>query len=365
MNFVEVTRRRHRRRAPGSSGRPTGRSRSRRATARRRSRRGRQDARRRLPARAPRHRRGRRRASASFRARADVVEYLGNEELLHVNAADQDIVAIVDSEHRVRAGRHRQPRPAARQAPPVRRRDRALTLAPDAGRGRRLTAADRRTTHGIGPGGSLRGRSRRARRRVAGHPSRALPDVPGRHDRAGRRLARDARHRRSSRCGRDPRDRRRGPRAARPPVPARRPARRCSRSRPATLDVADDGDDRGPGPRRAARARGGDRDARRDVAHARRASTRRPGSPTELMHLYLATDLRPADGDRLGPDEDERLLARADAVARRGGGRGAWRDPRREVDRRAALAGAAPRRPRRPRGVTGLLARGPASRAGR
>jgi multiple sugar transport system ATP-binding protein len=40
----------------------------------------------------------------SFRARADVVEYLGNEELLHVSAADQDIVAIVDSEHRVRPG---------------------------------------------------------------------------------------------------------------------------------------------------------------------------------------------------------------------------------------------------------------------
>jgi multiple sugar transport system ATP-binding protein len=29
---------------------------------------------------------------AAFRARADVVEYLGNEELLHVNAADQDVV---------------------------------------------------------------------------------------------------------------------------------------------------------------------------------------------------------------------------------------------------------------------------------
>jgi multiple sugar transport system ATP-binding protein len=42
--------------------------------------------------------------SGSFRARADVVEYLGNEELLHVNAADQDIVAIVNSEHRVRPG---------------------------------------------------------------------------------------------------------------------------------------------------------------------------------------------------------------------------------------------------------------------
>jgi len=39
-----------------------------------------------------------------FQARADVVEYLGNEELLHVNAADKDIVAIVNSEHRVKPG---------------------------------------------------------------------------------------------------------------------------------------------------------------------------------------------------------------------------------------------------------------------
>jgi len=40
----------------------------------------------------------------TFRTRADVVEYLGNEELLHVNAADKDIVAIVGSEHGVRPG---------------------------------------------------------------------------------------------------------------------------------------------------------------------------------------------------------------------------------------------------------------------
>jgi ADP-ribose pyrophosphatase len=32
-----------------------------------------------------------------------------------------------------------------------------------------------------------------------------------------------------------------------------------------------------------------------------------PGFASELMHLYLATNLRPAHGDRLGPDEDERL----------------------------------------------------------
>jgi ADP-ribose diphosphatase len=34
-----------------------------------------------------------------------------------------------------------------------------------------------------------------------------------------------------------------------------------------------------------------------------------PGFTDELMHLYLATDLSPADPDgRLGPDEDERLI---------------------------------------------------------
>jgi ADP-ribose pyrophosphatase len=32
-----------------------------------------------------------------------------------------------------------------------------------------------------------------------------------------------------------------------------------------------------------------------------------PGFATELMHLYLATDLTPAEHDRLGPDEDEHL----------------------------------------------------------
>jgi 8-oxo-dGTP pyrophosphatase MutT (NUDIX family) len=44
-----------------------------------------------------------------------------------------------------------------------------------------------------------------------------------------------------------------------------------------------------------------------------------PGFTSELMHLYLATDLKPAHGDRLGPDEDERLvlerISLADAVA--------------------------------------------------
>ena len=49
-----------------------------------------------------------------------------------------------------------------------------------------------------------------------------------------------------------------------------------------------------------------------------------PGFATELMHLYLATDLEPASEGRLGPDEDERLelervpVADALAMAERG-----------------------------------------------
>jgi multiple sugar transport system ATP-binding protein len=42
--------------------------------------------------------------SVALRATADVVEYLGNEELIHVRAGGRDLVAIVSSEHRVRPG---------------------------------------------------------------------------------------------------------------------------------------------------------------------------------------------------------------------------------------------------------------------
>jgi len=42
--------------------------------------------------------------AAQFRATADVVEYLGNEELLHLNVGGRDVVAIVDSENRVKPG---------------------------------------------------------------------------------------------------------------------------------------------------------------------------------------------------------------------------------------------------------------------
>ena len=37
-------------------------------------------------------------------ATADVVEYLGNEELIHASVGDNDIVAIVSASHRVRPG---------------------------------------------------------------------------------------------------------------------------------------------------------------------------------------------------------------------------------------------------------------------
>jgi multiple sugar transport system ATP-binding protein len=42
--------------------------------------------------------------TATIEGTADVVEYLGNEELLHVSVSGTDIVAIVDSSHRVRPG---------------------------------------------------------------------------------------------------------------------------------------------------------------------------------------------------------------------------------------------------------------------
>jgi multiple sugar transport system ATP-binding protein len=41
---------------------------------------------------------------ASFAAKADVVEYLGNEELIHLDVAGRDIVALLSSEHRIRSG---------------------------------------------------------------------------------------------------------------------------------------------------------------------------------------------------------------------------------------------------------------------
>jgi ADP-ribose pyrophosphatase len=90
-----------------------------------------------------------------------------------------------------------------------------------------------------------------------------------------------------------------------------------------TLDVADDGTIEDP-----------DLAARRELEEetGMRAGTWRkvarfytaPGFASELMHLYLATDLAVADGERLGPDDDEHLTLERmpvpDAVAAAGRG---------------------------------------------
>jgi len=74
------------------------------------------------------------------------------------------------------------------------------------------------------------------------------------------------------------------------------------------LDVADDGtkEDPEPAARRELEEETGLRaGAWRKLGQFYSA----PGFTDELMHLYLATDLSPADPDgRLGPDEDERLI---------------------------------------------------------
>ena len=222
------------------------------------------------------------RAPASFRARADVVEYLGNEELLHVNAADQDIVAIVDSEHRVRPGDIVNlvlPLDKLHLFDGETRPDAGCPTSPVAG-GRRLSGEPRRI-HGDaarprrippGPNSSSASSSR-------GSSTRAVPDVPGRHRRACRRLALHARHRRPPGRGRrssriDAEDRVRssasrvaGRRSA-AGDPGRRPRRRRRRRRTRTPTSP------------PARARGGDRAARRRRGETWRASTPPRASPT-------------------------------------------------------------------------------------
>ena len=98
MNFVELPRRRRRRpRSTASVHFPVSRTSTGGGP-------GAGDTRRRgLPAGAPGARRGRG-PVGTVQGTADVVEYLGNEELLHVSVDDTDIVAIVDSSHRVQPG---------------------------------------------------------------------------------------------------------------------------------------------------------------------------------------------------------------------------------------------------------------------
>jgi ADP-ribose pyrophosphatase len=74
-----------------------------------------------------------------------------------------------------------------------------------------------------------------------------------------------------------------------------------------TLDVADDGTIEDPdlaAPRELEEETGMRAGSWRKVARFYTA----PGFSSELMHLYLATDLAVADGDRLRPDDDEHLL---------------------------------------------------------
>ena len=73
-----------------------------------------------------------------------------------------------------------------------------------------------------------------------------------------------------------------------------------------TLDVADDGSIEDPdlaAPRELEEETGMRAGSWRLLARFYTA----PGFTSELMHLYLATDLRPADGKRLDPDKDENL----------------------------------------------------------
>ena len=74
-----------------------------------------------------------------------------------------------------------------------------------------------------------------------------------------------------------------------------------------TLDVMDDGSIEDPeraAPRELEEETGMRAGTWRRIATFYTA----PGFASELMHLYLATDLRPADGELLTPDEDEHLL---------------------------------------------------------
>jgi ADP-ribose pyrophosphatase len=74
-----------------------------------------------------------------------------------------------------------------------------------------------------------------------------------------------------------------------------------------TLDRADDGSAEDP---EVAAPRELEEETGMRAASWRRIASffTAPGFASELMHLYLATDLREADGERLTPDADEHLL---------------------------------------------------------
>ena len=250
--------------------------------------------------------------AATFRANADVVEYLGNEELLHVNSGGRDIVAIVNTSigssratsststsrstssmsSMARVGHRSRP---ARRWP--RRRDRVDRVkepgpgtaeAQGVSAGPNPTALEERVVDSriLHHGRYLdlridtieRADGSRATREIVGHPGAVAVVAIDADDRV--LLVRQFR----VAVGRTLLE-----------IPA------------GTLDVdaatgeVESPDSPRPGSfwRRPATA-----PASGSISAA---SGPHPGFASELMHLYLATDLYPADADRLGPDEDERL----------------------------------------------------------
>ena len=308
MNFVEsrtaadgTGRRAPERRADRPD--PGAHARTRRSAAGRQGRRG-------LPPGAPRAGRGRGPA-ATVKGTADVVEYLGNEELLHVTVERQghrrDRRLVAPGE----AGRRRHAPAAGRQAPHVRSGDRHDAQY----RSAQIAPPDRITAAGPDAGRPSRGPSdarppaKTARASSSKRsPPRALPrrSASTRSERADGTTG-DARRRAATRA------RSRCSRSTTTTVLLvrqwRHPAGRALLEIPAgTLDIVARGVDRGPGrsPRGA-------------------SSRRRPGY---RAGSWRAADLvldgarvrdradapvprdRPAAGprdDRLGPDEDERL----------------------------------------------------------
>ena len=248
---------------------------------------------------------------ATVQVKADVVEYLGNEELLHVTAGAKELVAVVGAEHRVRPG------------------DILNLVVPlyklhlfDAESGSLLAASTRPRRADRRPDRPTRGATidpfddpvAEAELRETTVDSRVIhrgpdADVPGRHHRADRRLAPPARDRRPSRGGRDRRARRRRPGPARSPVPDGRrpdPARDPGR-RPSTST-------RRPG---RSRTRTWPR-----PASSRRRPASAPARGSKLGEFWTAPGFsdgasststwRPTSGrpttDRLDPDDDEALV---------------------------------------------------------
>ena len=263
---------------------------------------GRQDARGGLPARAPRHRRGEldRRVVPGAGRRRRVPRQRGAAPPQRGRPGRRGHRRLLAQRQ---AGRHRHAGPAARQAAPVRRRD----------------------------GPDPRPRSRGGR--LSGQPPRDGPPAPG--DPSGADLVERVVDTRVLHHGRyltfqvDTIERADGSRGTREIVghpgavailaiddedrvllvrQYRVAVGEALLEVPAgTLDVADDGTIEDPdlaAPRELEEETGMRAGTWRRIARFYTA----PGFASELMHLYLATDLRPADGERLTPDDDEQLL---------------------------------------------------------